>query len=182
MIGEELNILSDERICEELQFYSLYLLLFERFKNMVVEKVRLLLCSFSVADGREIYKESNDYIKLKNKKYNGKHNMFFSSVEWMKNNNVITQNEHELIIKCRKDRNNIGHETLNVLFCSNKEEMLNRFIELFKIYDKVDKWWIKEYEVPIAGIDYNNVDFDNAMSGDLLMIRILINNLYGEKY
>lgn len=180
-IKDELEHLSNDKICEELQFYSLYLLLFERFKNMVVENVKLLLCSFSIEDGKEKYKESREYIKLKNKKYNGKRNIFLSSIEWMKNNNVITQYEQDLVIKCRTDRNNIGHETLDVLFHYNKKGMLNRFIELFKIYDKVDKWWVIEYEMPMADVDYRNVDFDNVMSGDLLMIRTLINNLYGDK-
>ncbi len=52
-----------------------------------------------------------------NRKYNGKKNIFVSTIEWFKDNGVITKDEFKEFIKSRNDRNTIGHELLELLTC-----------------------------------------------------------------
>ncbi|MCI8569112.1 MAG: hypothetical protein HFJ11_03895 [Bacilli bacterium] len=86
------NITNEEAIKDNLNFYALYLLLFENFKNSIIFNVKSFLCDISVKNGKVIYIKSPEYKKIENKKYNGKRNVFINTLDWLKNLDVITEN------------------------------------------------------------------------------------------
>lgn len=49
------NITNEEAIKDNLNFYALYLLLFENFKNSIIFNVKSFLCDISVKNGKVIY-------------------------------------------------------------------------------------------------------------------------------
>lgn len=181
-ILNQFKLLTNKAILEDnLIFYSIYLLIFERFKNKFVNELKFFLCDFSIKDGKYILKESKEYSVIVNRKYNGKKNIFVSTIEWFKDIGVITKDEFEEFIKIKNDRNAIGHELLELLTCPIIEEKVDNFANLIKIFKKIDKWWINNIEIStscgdVPG-DYNDND---VMSGDWLLCDMVFNTLYGD--
>lgn len=179
---ELINITNDEKIKDDLNFYAIYLLLFENFKNTIITNLKNFLCDFSIKDGKVLYVESPEYKKLTNKRYNKKKNLFLNSLAWFKETNVITKQEFDKIIEIRNDRNKIGHELFELLLCNVDEKMIKNFIELIRIFKKIDNWWINNIEIPIAGDEISpGYDEDGVKSGNYLLCEMLIDTIYGNK-
>lgn len=84
-ILNQFKLLTNKAILEDnLTFYSIYLLIFERFKNKFVNELKFFLCDFSIKDGKYILKESKEYSVIVNRKYSCKKNIFVSTIEWLK--------------------------------------------------------------------------------------------------
>lgn len=176
------NITNEEAIKDNLNFYALYLLLFENFKNSIIFNVKSFLCDISVKNGKVIYIKSPEYKKIENKKYNGKRNVFINTLDWLKKLDVITENEFNRIIEIRDNRNKIGHELLDLLLNDFEVTMIENFTELINICKKIDKWWINNIEIPIAGDDITSgYDENGVMSGNWLLCEMLIDTIYGNK-
>ncbi len=175
------NLTNKEKIAEDMKFYAMYLLIYERFKNKFVEELKYFLCDISVNNGKLKLKETLEYQKMKSNK-NNKGNIFINTMEWFKNYKVITQEECDLILSAREDRNLIGHELLDLLSNPVKEKMLYNFISFVNIFKKMDKWWINNIEIPIAGDEIPlNYDSEGVISGDFLLCDILMDTIYGEE-
>ena len=181
-ILEQLNNLTNkEQIVENIKFYAMYLLIFERFKNKFTEELKYFLCDVSIINGKLKFKETVEYSKIKNTKHDGKVNIFINTIEWFKDNNVISKDEYDSILCARDDRNLIGHELSDLLSHPVKEKMLYNFIVFINIFKKIDKWWIDNIEIPIASEEItSNYNSDEVVSGDLLLCDILMDTIYGE--
>lgn len=182
VILEQLNNLTNkEQIVENMKFYAMYLLIFERFKNRFVDELKYFLCDVSITNGKLEFKETIEYKKIKNIKHNGKVNIFINTIEWFKNNKAISKDDYDLILSARDDRNLIGHELLELLSHPVKEKMLHNFIVFINIFKKMAIWWINNIEIPTASegipLNYNP---DDVIPGDLLLCDILMDTIYGE--
>ena len=182
-ILKELDFLTNkEEITEHIKFYSIYLLIFERFKSRYIEEVKFLLCHVKFKNGKIEYEETDEYKKISNTMRNGKINIFINIVYWFKDNGVISNKDCEFIIKARNDRNRIGHELLKLLLNQVEEKMLLNFLNFLNVFRKIDVWWINNIEVPIAGSDIpNDYDAENVISGDMLLCDVLLDTIYGNE-
>lgn len=60
--------------------------------------------------------------------------------------------------------------------------MIENFTELINICKKIDKWWINNIEIPIAGDDITSgYDENGVMSGNWLLCEMIIDTIYGNK-
>lgn len=149
---------------------------------MIVFNVKNFLCDISLKDGKIIYIKSLEYKKIENKKYKGKKNVFINTLDWIKNLDAISEKEFNKILEIRDDRNKIGHELLDLLLNDFEVDMIGNFIELINICKKIDKWWINNIEIPIAGDDIApGYDENGVMSGNWLLCEMLIDTIYGNK-
>lgn len=95
---------------------------------------------------------------------------------------AISEKEFNKILEIRDDRNKIGHELLDLLLNDFEVDMIENFIELINICKKIDKWWINNIEIPIAGDGIApGYDENGVMSSNWLLCEILIGTIYGKK-
>ena len=168
-ILKELDFLTNkEEITEHIKFYSIYLLIFERFKSRYIEEVKFLLCHVKFKNGKIEYEETDEYKKISNTMRNGKINIFINIVYWFKDNGVISNKECEFIIKARNDRNRIGHELLKLLLNQVEEKMILNFLNFLNVFRKIA-------DIP------NDYDAENVISGDMLLCDILLDTIYGNE-
>lgn len=82
----------------------------------------------------------------------------------------------------RKRRNDIIHELLKNLNDGFTEKDAELFSKLLLIYSKLDKWWINEIEIPIAGEDIpENYDSEGVCGGQAFILSIINSIILGNK-
>ena len=100
-----------------------------------------------------------------------------ASLKWFIEMEAITQEDYDTYQKIRKKRNDIIHELLKNLSDGFTEYDIELFAKMISIYDKIDKWWINEIEIPISGEDIPD-DYDrNAVCGGQAIILSIINSI-----
>lgn len=72
-------------------------------------------------------------------------------MRWFINANAITEEDYNLYQELRERRNNITHELLKNLNNGFNEADAKLYVKLLELYQKIDKWWINEIEIPISG-------------------------------
>ncbi|WP_252230933.1 MULTISPECIES: hypothetical protein [unclassified Clostridium] len=64
-----------------------------------------------------------------------------------------------------------------ILFNGLDEEVVILFGDMMELFKKIEKWWIKEVEVPISGEftadEYEKIDWDSVEYSDLMMLRVI---------
>jgi len=61
------------------------------------------------------------------------------------------------------------------------EKLVDQFCMMYGLFSKIEKWWILEIEVPIAGVyKPEEIDQDGVTSGNMILLNIisdiLVNN------
>lgn len=55
-----------------------------------------------------------------------------------------------------------------VLFEGLEDDSIDLFIKLIKLFEKIEKWWIKEIDISTSGEykaeEYENIDWDDTTS------------------
>jgi hypothetical protein len=175
------KIVNKDELKSNIIFYAIYLLIFECFKNKFIEDVKGFLCDISVKDGKLNYRESSEYIKIKQKKYNGKINIFVNTMQWLMQNGAMDSKEFQKLIDIRDDRNKIGHELLLLLSEERNKLMEANFYECIRIFNRIDKWWINNIEIPISADEIPSEYVpDEVFSSSWLLCEVILNTIYGD--
>lgn len=103
-----------------------------------------------------------------------------ASLKWFMDVKAITQEDYDTYQKIRRRRNDITHELLKNLSFGFSEEDVQLFADMLKIYNKLDKWWINEIEIPISADDISeDYDGDGVCGGQALMLSIINEIVFG---
>lgn len=64
-----------------------------------------------------------------------------------------------------------------VLFEGLEDDSIDLFIKLIKLLEKIEKWWIKEIDIPTSGEytaeEYENIVWDDTTSINIEMLKII---------
>lgn len=168
--------LFDEKILKtNIEFAALFVLNYECLKEFVVEQVRDFYSnSFSFIDGKIVCEESENYKKKVRKLEKQIDN---ASMRWFVDAGAITDDDYELYQKCRKRRNEIIHELLLNLNQGFSQEDIKLFSDMLDLYQRLDRWWINEIEVPTSA-DSIPSDYDyNQVIGSQAILLSAINDI-----
>lgn len=158
---------------------SLIITTFEILRSVIQDRIKGFFCfNYYLNDAGELeYEISEEYKNqildraIPEIRSRGDYHLFYSSCLWLKDNEVITQENIDDIQKIRKHRNLIAHEPVKLLV----DEQININIYLLKksieLISKIDKWWILEFEVTINP-DFDGIDInpDNVKSGYIVFL------------
>ena len=105
-----------------------------------------------------------------------------ASLKWFIDAGGITQEDYDTYQKIRKRRNDITHELIKNLNVGFGEEDAQLFADMLRIYNKLDKWWINEIEVPTSADDIpEDYDRDGVCGGQALMLSIINEIVFGNE-
>lgn len=178
------NICDKETLQDNLTFIALFIGLYESFADTVEGHVESFLCNDAFLDnrGKLRYKPSKDYIEEIKKRSvddKGNHNTLKSTMLWFVENGALSQDDYNLFLILKQLRNSFAHEMTEYLWNGLFEEHAKALGNLLSLYRKIEKWWINEVEIPIAGNDVpDGYDSDGVTSGILLTFDMMINTLY----
>lgn len=171
------NVMTAETLQMTVSFASLFVLVFECFKDMVIDRLKDFYCcsTMEFRENKVVYRETEDY-KCKVRKLAQK--PFEASLRWFLGQEVITQTEFERMLAIELHRNNFVHELYDVVHNGISEVDVQFLADLLSIYKKIDSWWIYNVEIDWDEIkDPDNVKMDECFSSSLMMIDVMINIL-----
>jgi uncharacterized protein YutE (UPF0331/DUF86 family) len=164
---------------------SLFMTCFELLKSAIEDRIKGLFSTNTTLsrNGEFIYKCSNEYktevlnrnIPNIDKRKQKEYHLFYSSCLWLKDNNVITQDDIEELEKIRRQRNLIAHQLTTLLL----DDYKNINIELLRksqlILSKIEKWWIIGVEIQVNP-DYRGQEINESevQSGRMIILDYLL--------
>lgn len=173
--GESLKqILTPEILNFNLKFISIYIAVYESFKEHIVSKVKYFFLS-GIEDGKEQFQRyDEEVLSLSKSKEN---RQIKGTLEWLKKVGCINDEDIKLFKTITDIRNDLTHNMANKLFEGVNDQTAESFVSMIKLFEKIDKWWIMEIEVPTCGQytaeEQQNIDWDQVTSVDLEFLRII---------
>ncbi|NFI02822.1 hypothetical protein FC959_00120 [Clostridium botulinum] len=168
------NIFNPEILNENLKFISLYIAVYEKLKETIVGGVKDFYCSGFKGD-KYIYDRYEE--KVLNKVSSKKNRKLKASLKWLLDAEAIDKKDCESFKKITNKRNELVHDMSEILFNGLDEEVVILFGDMMELFKKIEKWWIKEVEVPISGEftadEYEKIDWDSVEYSDLMMLRVI---------
>jgi len=169
------NILDENILKYNVSFAAIFVLNYECLKDYVINQVRDFYSDNVKWDGDNSISEET--AKYKKEVRSLDKNIENASLMWFLQLNVITEDDFEKYQVIRKRRNDITHELLKNLNDGFTENDAKLFGDMLEIYNKIDKWWINEIKIPIAGNDIPE-DYDrDGVCGVQAMILSIINSI-----
>ena len=179
------NVMTPENLQFTVSFTSLFVLVFECFKDMVIDRPKEFFCTEKIEfkEDKIVYYETEKYKREVRKLAN---KPFEASLRWFANHKVITESDVNKVLSIELRRHSFVHELYNVVHNGISDDDIKLLADLISIYRKIDSWWIYNVEIDWDEIkDPNNVKQDECISGSLMMIDVMINILLkgeGESY
>lgn len=178
------NILDENVLKSNINFVTIFVMNYECLKEFVIDKIRDFYSEhFYMDDDRMICEESINY---KEKVRSLDKNLEDASLKWFVSAGAIEQEDYDTYQNIRRRRNDITHKLLKNLNDGFNEGDVQLFAEMLKLYNKLDKWWINEIEVPISGDDIpEDYDKESVCGGQALILSIINEMVFcneGEKY
>lgn len=178
------NVVDEKSLQDNLAFTAFYIAMYENFSYITQERIKSFYCRGATkkADGFFEYEYDDKYKKLiKNRIIDdqGNKNSLKASILWFVDEGAITTDDYELFLKIKEQRNVFAHQLTDVILRGNTEEEIILFFQMFELYQKIDKWWINEIEVPCSGeVPPDSYNHDEVESVTTSLYKLMIDVLY----
>lgn len=179
------KIINKVLIKRNLLVASLFVTSFEMLKTSIQDRIKAFLCFDSKFndEGELEYEISEDYRiqilereirNIDRKKYRDFH-LFYSSCLWLKENNVIDENDILELQNIRKHRNLIAHNPVKLLVDDNTDINIGLLNKAQELLTRIEKWWIIEFEIPVnPDFDGREINEEEVSSGTAIFLDYLM--------
>lgn len=165
------NILNEDVLKFNINFAALFVLNFECLKDYIITQPRTFYSDVLIKDGELCCEETEEY---KKEVRSLEKNIENASLRWFMNTDAITEEDYNLYQELRERRNDITHELLKNLNNGFNETDAKLYIKLLELYQKIDKWWINEIEIPISGeVLPDEYDSEQVLGGQAMILSII---------
>jgi len=179
------KLLNDELVKANLSISSLIVTSYELLQSIVTNKIKYFLCvEYELIDGEMKLKESDDYLRIKNQKHpelNGSKNLYVSSCKWLLSEDCITEEDYHVLQEIRLYRNKLVHQLPNFIIDDNISIDILIFDKIKASIEKIEKWWILFFEIPVnPDFDNQEISEEDISSGIIILINYLSSMLDAE--
>ncbi|MCM1325017.1 MAG: hypothetical protein NC094_12875 [Bacteroidales bacterium] len=170
------NLLDEDILKANINFAALFVLNFECLKDYIVTQPRTFYSDVEIKDGELYCEETEEY---KKEVRSLEKNIENASLRWFVNAEAITEEDYNLYQELRRRRNDITHELLKNLNYGFNEADAKLYVKLLELYQKIDKWWINEIEIPISGeLLPDEYDSEQVFGGQAMILSIINGIIY----
>lgn len=166
------NFLNPEILNQNLIIASLYIAVFDNFKNRIINSIKdFYICGFE--DGKYLYRGYEEQVLNKIKTKNNR--TIKASLLWLKESEAITNEDEDKFEELTNMRNNLAHEMSKMLFDGFPDNIYELYADMIKLFEKIEKWWVVNVEMEInpPNIPYENIDWDNITSVNIQFMKIM---------
>lgn len=177
------NILDTEVLRGNINLVAMYIMVYELLEDTIISRPKDFYTIIEF-DEEAQKRYDNNVLSLYDKKafpkINSRNKELIASLIWFKNSGAIDDKDIDIFSTSRTLRNEITHEMLSTISVGT-EKLVDQFCMMYGLFSKIEKWWILEIEVPIAGVyKPEEIDQDGVMSGNMILLNIitdiLVNN------
>ena len=154
---------------------SVYISVYEILKKTIIERIRdFYWTGWSVEGGDIIDPKYETEVLLKNR------SPLYASLQWLKKNTAINDNDIDVFENVKKYRNEIAHGMNKMIMEGLPSDIAERFSDMVNLLDKIEKWWIINVEIPIdEELAGEEIDEDGIVPGPVASIKMMIDIALG---
>ena len=161
---------------EKLISASLYVTAFELLKESIIGRIRSFYMVGFDADGDVIDEKYDTAVLSRNK------NPLLASLDWLSENEVVDENDHQAFERIRTTRNLLAHELPAMVMGGKDFHHIERFQELVALLKKIEVWWVVNMEIPVnPDFDGKEIDEEGIVPGPVLMLQMMLEVLSGNE-
>ena len=172
------NLFDPEVVRPLLISVSLYLAAYEILKATVVDRVQAFFSDGFEQHGGRILDASYGVEVLKLGK-----SEVSACILWHQNQGAIDDNDVASMAQLKALRDDLAHGLHKYVLSPMElpQHFEESFAECLRILDKIERWWIVEFEIPINS-DFDDVEFDPAgiTPGTTLLLQLLTQTALGD--
>lgn len=107
-----------------------------------------------------------------------KNKELIASLLWFKKMDAIDDDDIQVFTNLRTTRNEVTHQMLHAI-AEGGERYLIQLMELYKIFCKIERWWILEMEIPLGDEipPDKEIKEEDVMSGNMIILNVMIDIL-----
>lgn len=153
---------------------SVYIAAFETLKSAIVDRIRDFYWMG--------WEEGKDFIdpSYKNEVLSLNRSLFFASFQWLKDHKAIDDADVASFEKAKKIRNQLAHEFPSLLAKGLPSELPERLSDIITLLDKIERWWIVFFEIPInpdlAEVEINE---NEIVPGSVINLKMMMDVALG---
>ncbi|MEZ4673909.1 MAG: hypothetical protein R2932_06650 [Caldilineaceae bacterium] len=129
---------------------AVYISAFEMLKDSIINRlVSMYVNSYDVDNGKIV--ESIDTVKYENEilSLNKRKSPVYASLEWLKQNNAITEDDVKKFDTMRECRNALAHELHKHILEGLNYDVPSLLAEIVALLDKIETWWIRHFDLAV---------------------------------
>lgn len=178
------NIFDRDILRESVNILALYITMYELLEDTLISCPKDFFTEFEYDErAKKQYEEHvlSLYDKSACPGITTKNKELIASLLWFKKMEAITDNDIQLFANLRITRNEVTHRMLNAIAESGSRYLI-QLMELYKLFCKIERWWILEIEVPIGGEipPDQEIKEEDVMSGNMIILNAIIDILSNE--
>lgn len=178
--------LEDEDFRENLVFVSMYIAVYEHMTDYVVSNLKYFLCNVGIEDGKEVLHKTKKYrekIEERIVDNHGNKDKLKASFLWFVDSEAISQDDYQCFLETKKIRNKYVHELLNVIMQGGvTESEIKLFLKMYKLYQKISKWWFVNIDIFSEDEIPENIDIENVRTVADIFFGEMLRILYPKNY
>ena len=157
---------------QNLVIASLFIAVFDNFKSSIVDKVKYFYLS-GIKDGKEEFRDYDREVlsKVKSKK----NREIKATLLWLRESEAITIEDENKFEELTNMRNKLAHEMSKMLLEGFPEIIYELYVDMINLFNKIEKWWVIEIEIPINPPDIppEDICWDEITSLNIEFIKIM---------
>lgn len=175
------NLFDRDILKESMNIIALYITMYELLEDTLISRPKDF---FTVIEYDERAKKQYEehvlslYDKSSCPGINSKNKELIASLLWFKKMKAIEDNDIKVFANLRTMRNEVTHQMLKAI-ADGGSKLMVQLMELYKLFCKIERWWILEVEVSI-GDDFppdKEILEDKVMSGNMIILNAIIDIL-----
>jgi hypothetical protein len=168
------NILNPEILNLNLKVISMFIAIYESFKETIIGDVKDFYLT-GLSDGKLIYSQKYEeevLSKIKSKE----NRQIRATIQWFFDHDAIDERDKRKFIEITNERNRLTHDMFNTLYTELTNQTVDLLLDMLKLYEKMEKWWIVNIEIatdPDLLVNLDNIDFNGVMPLKLVFLKIM---------
>lgn len=147
----------------------MFITTFEILKDSIVNDIRGFYKNGFDEQGPTIDAEYKSKVLSKNK------SLLYASLQWLRENNAIDDEDLATFEKLKKTRNLLAHQLFAVVTGQVESAHEAQFDALVALLRKIGVWWVVNVEIPTSPeFDGQKIDEEGIVPGAVLSLQMLI--------
>jgi hypothetical protein len=170
------NLLDPNLLRDNLKAASLYITAFEILKESIISRLRNFFSRWSTDEGFKPTQDYQSHVLSRNR------SPLYASLAWLEEMGAISPNDLIDFEQIKHLRNELAHQMTHYLSEGIDEAFFETFSLMFNFLDKVDTWWIINFEVPTnSDYDGETIEEKDVFSGQVLLLQMMLEVALGSR-